>query len=121
MYNKKIPKIKKDWNLWKKGLYNLKELSLGEPFFTAVYGAEPLLDFDYLPEYFEYITQLGFYHTLITNCLAPDIKFKLEELVKFGLNSLTVSFDGNVNDQDINRSSKLKTDKGLDTILWYEM
>jgi len=114
----KNPIIKKDWELWKRGLDNLKELS-GENFFTAVYGAEPLVDFEYLPEYFEYTNKLGFYHTLITNCTVKDAKKKLIELVNAGLNSLTVSFDGNMEELK-DKSSAIKSSKGLDTLFWFQ-
>ena len=110
--------VKKDWELWKKGLNNLKELAGGD-FFTAVYGAEPLMDMEYLPEYFEYANQLGFYHTLITNCTVKDTQAKLTELVKAGLNSLTVSFDGEINELN-DTSSMMKSSLGLDTLFWFK-
>lgn len=107
-------KIKKDWKLWKKGLDNLKTLG-GDKFFTAVYGAEPLMDMEYLPEYFAYIKKLGFYHTLITNCSVPDTEYKLKELVNAGLNSLTVSFDGD----GLDKSSEQKTRNALGTLEYF--
>jgi MoaA/NifB/PqqE/SkfB family radical SAM enzyme len=109
-------KIQKKWKLWEKGLNNLK--ALGNEF-CAVYGAEPLQDFDYLPEFFEYTKKLEMYHTLITNCVGADVKEKLKELVKAGLNSLTVSFDGS--DDELNdKSSTLKSGKGLETVRWFK-
>jgi MoaA/NifB/PqqE/SkfB family radical SAM enzyme len=107
--------IKKDWKLWEQGFRNLYNLDCE---FIAIYGAEPLQDFDYLPELFSFTTNLGMYHTLITNCTGPDVKEKLEILANYGLNSLTVSFDGENNELK-DSSSSIKSSIGLDTIRWF--
>lgn len=113
--NKEEAIIKKDWNLWKKGFRNLRELDCK---FIAIYGAEPLQDFDYLPELFSYTLNLDMYHTLITNCIDSNIEEKLKILVDNGLNSLTVSFDGNQNELN-DKSSKIKSNNGLEIIRWF--
>ena len=50
-------------HFWKVGLQNLKEL--GCPF-IAIYGAEPLSDFEKLPMFVEDATKLNISSTLIT-------------------------------------------------------
>lgn len=118
-YNKKdgkIPKLEKNWDLWKKGLENLKALDCG---FTAVYGAEPLADMKYLPDYFSETNRLGILHTLITSCVVPNVREKLTELQKHGLRSLTVSFDGNEKEID-DPSSIKKSGVGIETLRWFQ-
>jgi MoaA/NifB/PqqE/SkfB family radical SAM enzyme len=75
---------------WKSGLDALK--SLGCPF-IAIYGAEPLADFEKLPEFVEHATQLGIQMTLITTTLVDNWRRKLATLHQHGLRSLTASYD----------------------------
>jgi len=107
--------VKKDWELWKLGLRRLKDLDCG---FTAVYGAEPLMDMNYLGDFFEETNNLGIYHTLISNCSLKDTKERITELCNQGLKSLTVSFDGN-EDELNDDSSSLKSGNGIETLRWF--
>jgi len=107
---------KKDWELWKRGLQNLKNHGNG---FLAVYGAEPLMDMEYLPEFFTETNKLGMLHTLITNCSMPDTKERLIECQKGGLDSLTVSFDGSENENN-DKSSQIKSDNAIATLEWFK-
>lgn len=107
--------IQKTWPLWRQGLRRLKALGCD---FTAVYGAEPLEDFKYLPEYFNETRELKIFHTLITNCTGNDTKEKLTELVRNGLHSLTVSFDGDSGSIE-DKSSRIKSGNALETLDWF--
>ena len=118
-YSKKSPKpeyLKKDWELWKRGIKNLYNHGNG---FSAVYGAEPLMDMEYLPDFFYESNKLGMLHTLITNCSVPDTKERLTECQKGGLNSLTVSFDGSENENQ-DKSSQIKSDNAIGILDWFK-
>jgi MoaA/NifB/PqqE/SkfB family radical SAM enzyme len=118
-YTKKSPKpeyARKDWELWKRGLKNLKDHGNG---FLAVYGAEPLMDMEYLPEFFTETEKLGMLHTLITNCSLKDTKERLIDCQKGGLNSLTVSFDGSENENK-DKSSQIKSDNAIGILEWFK-
>ena len=106
--------VEKDWNRWAQGFRRLKTLGCD---FAAVYGAEPLLDMKYLPEAFKLMEDLGMLNTLITSCVAPDVRGKLDLLYQNGLRSLTVSFDGE--EGNVSHSKK-KSESGLDHLLWFK-
>lgn len=107
----------KQFPLWLKGLKNLKKLGCG---FLAIYGAEPLMDMKFLGEFIYEATNLNILHTLITNCSLPDTRARISELISFGLNSLTVSFDGNP-EQITSRDVVTKTTNALETIKWFQL
>jgi len=99
---------------WKEGIDNLKRLKCR---FMAIYGAEPLFDFEGLPEFIKYATEQGILTTVITNGTIPDSKEKIRKLYDNGLRSLTVSYDGEDIDYDL--SVGLKAKKGLELALWF--
>ena len=80
---------------WKKGMDNLKLLGCE---FTAIYGAEPLTRMKYLPELIKYQRDIGMEQTVITALYKPE---RIRKLIDDGgLNSLTVSYDLKVTDDD---------------------
>lgn len=103
----------KDKILWEKGVQQLSELHCG---FVAIYGAEPLADFVGLPEFIRNLTNAGIAMTLITSCIVPEVKEKLDILYRFGLRSLSVSYDGEV---DYNKHVSNKTKIGLQILRWF--
>lgn len=107
---------RKDWTLWEDGVDNLIRLRCG---FVAVYGAEPLADFEYLPEFFQLLSDKGIPNTLITSCTVEDTDEKLEVLYQHGLRSLSVSYDGD-GDKSPDRFVRLKSEKGLETLLRFK-
>jgi MoaA/NifB/PqqE/SkfB family radical SAM enzyme len=106
-------KPEKDIELWKKGAQQLAQLDCG---FAAIYGAEPLDDFNGLPEFVFDLTENRIESTLITNCCTPGLHGKLGILHRAGLRSLTVSYDG---DEILDKSSAAKTQRGLETLRWF--
>jgi len=108
-------KTKKDLSLWKKGVEQLKQLNCN---FCAIYGAEPLDDFDGLPEFIRMLYQNNILSTIITNACSPNTKEKLSILYANGLRSLTTSYDGE-GDEIIDNSSRAKTNRGLELIRWF--
>ncbi len=90
-------------DMWHKGMENLANIGCK---FTAIYGAEPLMRYDGLDYLISTQRLFGMEQTLITALNAPE---KIQHLVDWGLNSLTVSYDMTVDD----RSRKLKTQNGL--------
>lgn len=108
--------IKKDITLWKQGFNRLKDLGCS---FTAFYGAEPLIEFEGLPEVIKHTTDIGLFHTLITSCVVNNLEEKLTILNKNGLQSITVSFDGHI-ESLTDTSSKAKTVRGIETLRWYK-
>jgi MoaA/NifB/PqqE/SkfB family radical SAM enzyme len=91
---------------WKRGFDNLKSLGCQ---FAAFYGAEPLIEFEKLPETIEYAEKLGIRTTVITSGVVKDVNQKLLMLYNHGLRSLTTSYDYVPNDF----SSNIKTNKAL--------
>jgi len=100
--------------LWLEGVKNLKNLNCG---FVAIYGAEPLDDFDVLPEFVEALSKAKIANTLITSCYRQDTKEKLNILFQYGLRSLTVSYDGS---EKYDPSSTRKTNRGLEHLRWFK-
>lgn len=93
---------------WIRGIDQLKELDCK---FIAFYGAEPLLEMDVLAPLVRHAENIGIDTTVITSGVLTNTKPRLLKLIKFGLKSLTVSFDINPADKDSARKSEaaLKT------------
>jgi len=108
-------KVVKDLSLWKKGVEQLKKLSCN---FCAIYGAEPLDDFEGLPQFVRMLHDNNILCTVITNGCSKDSKAKLTALYANGLRSLTTSYDG-VEVEIIDKSSKAKTSRGLTLLRWF--
>jgi len=77
---------------WCKGIDQLHKLGCG---FIAFYGAEPLADFDKLPEVVGYAESIGIHTTVITSGRVNKAKEKIKELYDNGAKSLSVSYDIN--------------------------
>jgi MoaA/NifB/PqqE/SkfB family radical SAM enzyme len=97
---------------WRKGLDNLKKLGCS---FIAIYGAEPLADFDKLPNFVAYASYLGIDMTLITSGCIIGTPNKLKQLYDVGLRSLTTSFDI----VNLDMSSAAKSNKALDLLEYF--
>jgi len=96
--------------LWMKGMGQLKKLNCD---FLAVYGAEPLDDFDKLASLIFYVEgHLDMRTTVITSGLSKNIKSKLEILYDCNLRSLTTSYDM----VSLDSSSDTKSNLALKTI-----
>lgn len=80
---------------WYKGIDNLKLIGCE---FIAIYGAEPLTRMNGLPEIIKYQRSVGIEQTIITALHRPKNIRKLID--EGGLNSLTVSYDLKVTDED---------------------
>jgi hypothetical protein len=72
------------------GLDELKKLGCG---FAAFYGAEPLEDFDWLPEVVGYAESIGIHTTVITSGVTDNFQSKIEILHEYGAKSLSMSYD----------------------------
>jgi MoaA/NifB/PqqE/SkfB family radical SAM enzyme len=94
---------------WQRGLVQLQNLGCS---FLAFYGAEPLADFDKLPEVIFAAEYVGMHTTVITSGFVSDLYEKLETLYEHGLRSITTSYDDI--SQDV--SSQKKTSKALEVI-----
>ena len=99
---------------WKKGILNFKALGAK---FLCVYGAEPLMDFDNLPEVIQFAESIGIDTTVITSFPFTEIcKEYLQILYKNGLRSLTTSFDPISYDHH----SEAKTHQALDMLKYFQ-
>ncbi len=98
---------------WRLGMENLKSLGCR---FVAIYGAEPLADFDKLPELIRSINECGMDSTVITSGVTPAFEKKLRLLHDAGLRSLTMSHDLCLED----KSSKLKSDRSLEGLTFFQ-
>jgi MoaA/NifB/PqqE/SkfB family radical SAM enzyme len=87
---------------WCEGFRQLKKLGCS---FAAFYGAEPLHDFDKLPEVIQFAEDIGIHTTVITSGVSTDARSKLKTLYEHGLRSLTTSYD----EVYLDSSSKVKT------------
>jgi len=97
---------------WFKGIDQLKQLGCS---FLPIYGAEPLADFDKLPEVIDFAESLGIHTTVITSGCVSDLNKKLRELYKSGLRSITTSYDINSSDS----YSKRKTAQAINVIDYF--
>ena len=88
---------------WFKGFDQLKQLGCS---FIAIYGAEPLADFDKLPEVIDFAESLGIHTTVITSGCVSDLNKKLSELYSSGLRSITTSYDAVSQDSSSQTKSK---------------
>ena len=98
---------------WKLGFDNLKQLDCG---FAAFYGAEPLFDFDKLPEIVGYAESIGIHTTVITSGAIKKLKEKLDILYYNGAKSLSMSYDIVALDS----SSKVKTNNAIKNLLYFK-
>ena len=94
---------------WEKGIDQLKKLDCS---LVAIYGAEPMEDFDKLPEVIQYAESIGINTTVITSGVTAHLKEKLQTLYKHGLRSITTSFDA----VSLDTSSANKSAKALEVI-----
>jgi MoaA/NifB/PqqE/SkfB family radical SAM enzyme len=88
---------------WEYSFCQLKKLGCS---FAAFYGAEPLMDFDKLPEVIDFAEKLGIHTTVITSGVVSDLNRKLKTLYEHGLRSITTSYD--INPSDICSIKKTK-------------
>ena len=94
---------------WKEGFLQLKKLGCS---FGGFYGAEPLHDFDKLPEIIQFAEGLGIKTTVITSGVVSDLNQKLKTLYEHGLRSITTSYDA----VSIDKSSLMKSKVAMDVI-----
>lgn len=99
---------------WCRGIDQLKELGCG---FIAFYGAEPLIEFEKLGPVIQYAEKQGISTTVITSGKVPNFKDKIRELVRYGLKSLTMSYDGV---EGNTKESKIKGEDSFDTLCWFQ-
>lgn len=88
---------------WKKGIEALN--NLGVEFF-AIYGAEPLINFNRLINFLNILKGFNIEKTVITNGILLD-EDKIIKLKKSGLNSITMSYDI----MGIDKDTQLKTSR----------
>lgn len=98
---------------WKTGFNYLRKHN---PVIAIFFGAEPLYDFDKLPEVIHHCEQIGIPTTIITSGIVPDFEQKLRTLYESGLKSLSMSFDM----VDLNVGSKLKTNKAIEGLSFFK-
>jgi len=94
---------------WFDGFKNLKSLGCS---FAAFYGAEPLEEFEKLPDVINFAELNNIHTTVITSGIVDDLDKKLKILYNHGLRSITTSYDYVSTDS----SSTLKTSKALEVI-----
>ena len=100
-------------DFWKRGLQNLQKLNCK---FIAIYGAEPLCDFDKLPRFVADAAALDIKMTVITSGIVPNWKYKLRILYDAGLRSVTVSHDM----KPLDKSSATKSDNALEVLSFFK-
>ncbi len=93
-------------NYWKSVIDSLVKLNCQ---FVSIYGAEPLTEFNKLPQFIQYLSQKSISSTVITTGCVPDIENKLKVLYESGLRSLTTSYDIVA----LDKSSGAKSSKSL--------
>lgn len=98
---------------WFVGIDNLKELGCG---FIAFYGAEPLADFNNLPEVVGYAEHSGIPTTVITSGCVPNLNEKLSKLIMKGAKSLSMSYDI----VPLDDASALKSTKALSGLQYWQ-
>jgi hypothetical protein len=97
---------------WKKGIDSLKLLDCG---FIAFYGAEPLCEFDKLPEIVGYAESIGIHTTIITSGKIPNFYQKLDLLYAKGAKSLSMSYDM----VPLGKSSQSKLELAIDGLTYF--
>lgn len=100
-------------NEWIIGIEQLKKLGCK---FIAFYGAEPLADFDNLPQVVGAAEEMGIDTTVITSGIVPNFKAKLRALYHSGAKSISMSYDMN----PVNESSKNKSEAAIDGLLYFK-
>lgn len=100
-------------SFWNKGAESLRKLGCR---FVAIYGAEPLLDFDKLPSLVASLTTQNVLSTVITSGVVPDFYRKLDILYDVGLRSLTMSYDI----VPLDKWSKTKSDNALRGLKYFQ-
>ena len=98
---------------WKKGIDNIKKLGAD---FIAFYGAEPLTDFEKLPEVVGYAEKKKIHTTVITSGVVPGLYKKLHQLYKAGAKSLTMSYDI----VPLDKNSERKSEKALKGLRYFK-
>jgi MoaA/NifB/PqqE/SkfB family radical SAM enzyme len=88
-----------DYSRFYKAMQNLKNIGCE---FVAIYGAEPLSRMQNLDDVIKIQKELGLEQTIITALYQPH---KIETLISAGLNSISVSYDMQVQDKDRNEKS----------------
>jgi MoaA/NifB/PqqE/SkfB family radical SAM enzyme len=83
--------------------------------FLAIYGAEPLEDFEKLPGFVKYAKKLDFDMTLITSGHSSNVYAKLKKLYDSGLRSLTTSYDI----VELDKSSKIKSNIAFELLNYF--
>ncbi len=96
-------------HLWCEGFNVLKKFDCR---FAAFYGAEPLEEFEKLPEVIHHAELIGIHTTLITSGISRNVTDKLKVLYESGLRSITASYDDITSDI----SSAAKTNKAMEII-----
>ncbi len=75
---------------WKQGMRELKKLGCE---FAAFYGAEPLVEFNKLPDIVGFTESIGINTTIITSGCVPSFHEKLRILYNNGARSISMSHD----------------------------
>lgn len=87
-----------------------------DPAIAVFFGAEPLHDFNKLPEVIQHCEKIGIPTTIITSGIVNDFEKKLTTLYKHKLRSLSMSFDM----IDLNKGSSLKTHKAIEGLQFFK-
>lgn len=98
---------------WKIGIGNLSELGCK---FAAIYGAEPLEDFNNLPEFIKTCANKGIDTTLITSGITNNFRSKIRTLISNELKSLSMSYDI----FPLGKSSSIKSNHAIDELLHFK-
>jgi MoaA/NifB/PqqE/SkfB family radical SAM enzyme len=89
---------------WKEGFRQLKRLGCS---FAAFYGAEPLEEFEKLPEIIQFSEDIDISTTVITSGISDYADDKLKVLYEHGLRSITASYDDISTDLSSRKKSSL--------------
>ena len=98
---------------WKRGILQLKKL---ECKFIAFYGAEPLYDFDKLPEVVGFAESEGIDTTVISSGVVDNFYDKLSVLHSKGARSLSMSYDV----VPIGEGSRIKSQRALAGLSYFQ-
>lgn len=98
---------------WQEGFDVLKSLGCG---FAAFYGAEPLADFNLLPDVVGYAESIGVHTTVITSGVVKQLQKKLDILHDHGAKSLSMSYDITA----LSRDSGWKSERAIKNLLYFK-